>query len=183
MNQKWFLRKHEDGSTFGPVQFEQITRWAAAAQVAPHDTLSNDGQTWTKAPMLPQLGMDWLVELTSEHYYGPTTLGALREFIRLSEIDGETVVINACDGTHRQIREIPELWETAAQPSADENQIEIQLGDPVGPAVAKMSMRLQERIRDLEQTIQEERRALAESQQRYSELERKYQDILLRDLS
>ena len=182
MNQNWFLRKHEDGSTFGPVQFEQITRWAAAAQVAPHDTLSSDGQTWIKAPMHPQLGMDWLVELTSEHYYGPTTLGALREFIRLGEIDGETVVINTCDGIRRQIREMPDLGETA-QPETDENQFQIQLGDPVGPGVAKMSIRFQERIRDLEQTLQEERRALAESRQRYNELERKYQDLLLRDLS
>jgi hypothetical protein len=182
VNQKWFLRKHEDGSTFGPVQFDQITRWAAAAQVAPHDTLSNDGQTWTKAPMLPQLGMDWLVELTSEHYYGPTTLGALREFIRLGEIDGETIVINTCNGTRKQIQEMPDLWETV-QSAVDENQFQIQLGDPVGPTVSKMSVRLQERIRDLEQTLQEERQALAESQQRYSELERKYQDLLLRDLS
>jgi hypothetical protein len=183
VNQKWFLRKHEDGSTFGPVQFDQITRWAAAAQIAPHDTLSSDGQTWIKAPMLPQLGMDWLVELTSEHYYGPTTLGALREFIRLGEIDGEATILNTCDGARRQIREMPELWETATQSEADENQFQIQLGDPVGPAVTKMSIRLQERIRDLEQTIQEGRRALAESQQRYNELERKYQDLLLRDLS
>ncbi len=133
MNQKWFLRKHEDGSTFGPVQFDQITRWAAAAQIAPHDTLSSDGQTWVKAPMVPQLSMDWLVELTSEHYYGPTTLGTLREFIRLGEIDGETVVINSCDGTRRQVREMPDLWETAPS-EADENQFQIQLGDPVGPS-------------------------------------------------
>ena len=182
MNQKWFLRKHEDGRTFGPVQFEQISRWAAAAQIAPHDTLSSDGQTWIKAPMLPQLAMDWLVELTSEHYYGPTTLGALREFIRLGEIYGETVVINSCDGVRRQVREMPDLWEIA-QPQVDKDQIEIQLGDPVGPAVSKMSIRLQERIRDLEQTLQEERRPLAESQQRYNDLERKYQDLLLRDLS
>jgi hypothetical protein len=46
-----------------------------------------------------------------------------------------------------------------------------------------MSNPLQERIRDLEQTLQEERRAHAESQQRYNDLERKYQDLLLRDLS
>ena len=182
VNQKWFLRKHEDGSTFGPVQFDQITRWAAAAQIAPHDTLSSDGQSWVKAPMLPQLGMDWLVELTSEHYYGPTTLGALREFIRLGEIDDETVIINTCDGARRQVREMSDLWETT-QSEADENQFQIQLDDPVGPTVAKMSMHLQERIRNLEQTLQEERRALAETQQRYNELERKYQDLLLRDLS
>ena len=181
MTQKWFLRKYEDGSTFGPVQFDQVARWAAAAQIAPHDTLSSDGQTWIKAPMLTQLGMDWLVELTSEHYYGPTTFGALREFVRLGEIDGETIVINTCDGTRREIREKPDLWESGGVQA--EKQIEIQLGDPVGPGVAKMSFRLQERIRDLEQTLQEERRALAESEQRYAELERKYQDLLLRDLS
>jgi len=93
------------------------------------------------------LSMDWLVELTSEHYYGPTTLGTLREFIRLGEIDGETIVINSCDGTRRQVREMPDLWETAKS-EADENQFQIQLGDPVGPAVAKMSIRLQERIRE-----------------------------------
>ena len=132
--------------------------------------------------MVPQLSMDWLVELTSEHYYGPTTLGTLREFIRLGEIDGETVVINSCDGTRRQVWEMPDLWETAPS-EADENQFQIQLGDPLGPTVAKMSVRLQERIRDLEQPLQDERRALAESQQRYNELERKYQDLLLRDLS
>ena len=182
MNQRWFLRKHEDGSTFGPVQFEQIVRWAAAAQIAPHDMLSSDQQTWMKSSMLPQLGMDWLVEMTDENYYGPTTLGALKEFIRVGEIHGDTFVINTCDGTRRQIREMPDLWETA-QSQTNENQIEIQLGDPVAPGVAKMSMRLQERIRDLEQTLQEERRALAESEQRYAELERKYQDLLLRDLS
>src|SRR5258706_1238117 len=103
MNQKWFLRKHEDGSTFGPVQFDQITRWAAAAQIAPHDTLSSDGQTWVRAPMVPQLSMDWLVGLTSEPYYGPTTFGTLREFILLGRISGETGVVNSPSGTAPQI--------------------------------------------------------------------------------
>jgi len=33
--QLWFLRKHEDGSIFGPLGFEQLARWASSAQVAP----------------------------------------------------------------------------------------------------------------------------------------------------
>src|SRR5216110_2220821 len=110
-NQRWFLRKHEDGSVFGPLSFAQLAQWASTAQVAPHDAISADQLTWVKAPMLPELGMDWLVELTSEQYYGPTTLGAIQEFIRLGEIDGETFVINSCDGTRRQIQQIPELAE------------------------------------------------------------------------
>ena len=179
MNQSWFLRKYEDGSTFGPVRFDQIARWAAAAQIAPHDTLSNDRQTWVKAPMLPQLGMDWLVELTSEHYYGPTTLGALQEFIRLGEIDGETLVINTCNGARCKIQDVPQLSETW-QIDAGDAQTEIQLGDPVGPAVARMSIRLQEQIRDLERSLEEERRALMEAERRYAELKEKYDAVIRR---
>ena len=179
MNQSWFLRKHDDGSTFGPVRFDQIARWASAAQIAPHDTLSNDRYTWVKAPMLPQLGMDWLVELTREHYYGPTTLGALQEFIRLGEIDGETLVINTRNGDSCKIQEMPQLWETG-EADAGNAQTEIQLGDPVGPAVAGMSFRFQEQIRDLEQSLEEERRALAQAERRYAELKEKYDTVIQR---
>jgi hypothetical protein len=179
VNQSWFLRKHEDGSTFGPVRFEQIARWAAAAQIAPHDTLSNDRQSWVKAPMLPQLGMDWLVELTSEHYYGPTTLGALQEFIRLGEIDGETLVINTRNGAHCKIQEMPHLWETG-QADAGDTQTEIQLGDPVAPPLAGMSIALREQIRDLEQSLEGERRALIEAERRYAELKEKYDAAIQR---
>src|SRR6266545_4046948 len=120
--QSWFLRKHEDGSILGPLSFDQLTLWASTAQIAPHDAVSIDQQTWLKAPMLPQLGMDWLVEVTSEHYYGPTTLGALQEFIRLGEISDDTFVINACDGTRRQIQEMRELLETGAQGNKTANK-------------------------------------------------------------
>src|SRR5262249_40311756 len=126
-----------------------------------------------KAPMLPQLGMDWLVGITSEHYYGPTTLGALQEFIRLGEIDGETHVINAFNGARCKIQEMPQLWESGRADAADA-QTEIQLGDPVGPAVSGMSVHLQEQIRDLEQSLEDERRALIEAERRYAELKEKY---------
>jgi hypothetical protein len=179
VNQSWFLRKHEDGSTFGPVRFDQIARWAAAAQIAPHDTLSNDRQTWVKAPMLAQLGMDWLVELTSEHYYGPTTLGALQEFIRLGEIDFETLVINTRNGARCKIQEMPQ-WSETGRADGGDAQTEIQLGDPVGPAVARMSIRLREQIRDLEQSLEEERRALMEAERRYAELKEKYDAVIQR---
>lgn len=176
-NQRWFLRKHEDGSIFGPLSFTQLARWASTAQIAPHDSISTDQLTWIKAPMLPELGMDWLVELTTERYYGPTTLGAIQEFIRLGEIDGETYIINSCDGTRRQIQEIPTLLEMAAEPVADEAEI----GEPEfssEPTASGISIDLQDRIRDLEQSLREERRALEEAEERYRDLERKYRDVM-----
>src|ERR1700756_2179860 len=111
--QTWYLRKHDDGTVFGPISFDQLSQWAYEAQIAPHDAISTDQVTWMKAPMLPQLGMDWLVEVTSERYYGPTTLGAIQEFMRLGEIDAQTYVINSCDGTRRQVQDLPALVETA----------------------------------------------------------------------
>jgi hypothetical protein len=175
-NQTWFLHKHDDGSIFGPLSFDQLASWASTAQIAPHDTLSNDQQNWIKAPMLPQLGMDWLVEVTSEHFYGPTTLGAIQEFIRLGEINEETFIINTCDSTRRQILEMPDLLESL-QPEMASDQIEIESQAVSEPAAARISIRLQERIRDLEQALREERRALIESEQRYAELEHRYNQL------
>ncbi|MEY2480472.1 MAG: hypothetical protein QOI04_1399 [Verrucomicrobiota bacterium] len=164
--QQWFLRKHEGGGVFGPLEFEELARWASAARIAPHDCVSNDQETWTKAPMLPQLGMDWLVEVTTERYYGPTTLGAIQEFIRLGEINGETFVINSCDGTRRQIQEMPELLQSQTVEPTESAAVE--------PAASGMAVDLQDRIRELEQSLREERRALAEAAERYRELEEKF---------
>ncbi|HAF04155.1 MAG TPA: hypothetical protein DIT76_06855 [Spartobacteria bacterium] len=175
-NQSWFLRKHEDGSIFGPLPFEQLALWASTAQIAPHDAVSIDQQTWMKAPMLPQLDMDWLVEVTSEHYYGPTTLGAIQEFIRLGEISAETFVINSCNGARRQIQEMSALLKTARE-NGDAATSEDEPNLANEPAATGISIRLQERVRDLEQSLREERRALMEAEQRYQELERRYQEL------
>ena len=174
--QSWFLRKHEDGTVFGPISFDQLAEWAATAQVAPHDAISSDQLNWIKAPMLPELGMDWLVELTSEQYYGPTTLGAIAEFIRLGEIDGETYVINSCDGARQQLQQIPEFQEIL---SSAYQQLEVspEASDISEPSASGISMDLQDRIRDLEQTLRDERRALEESEERYRELEQRYNQL------
>ena len=176
-NQTWFLRKHEDGSIFGPLSFEQLTLWASTAQIAPHDAVSIDQQTWMKAPMLPQLGMDWLVEVTSEHYYGPTTLGAIQEFIRLGEISAETFLINSCNGARQQIQEMPALLITSRQ-NGDAATSEDEPNLANEPVATGISVRLQERVRDLEQSLGEKRRALMEAEQRCAEMELKYQELL-----
>jgi hypothetical protein len=174
-SQQWYLRKQEDGTIFGPLSFEQLASWASSAQIAPHDTISTDQAAWMKAPMLPDLGMDWLVEVTSERYYGPTTLGAIQEFIYLREIDADTFIINACDGTRRQVRDLPDL-QLPPEPepgteSAEENAV------PSEPAASGISIDLQDRIRDLEQSLTEERRALEDSEDRYRELQRRYDEL------
>ena len=175
--EQWYLRKHEDGSVFGPLSLNQLASWAFSAQIAPHDSLSKDQETWMKAPMLPDLGMDWLVEVTSERYYGPTTLGAVQEFIRLREIDGETFIINACDGTRRRIQDLPYLV-LPPPPEPDEEVSEsAEAEQPNEPAASGISIDLQDRIRDLEQSLREERRASEDLENHYRELQRRYDEV------
>jgi hypothetical protein len=109
--------------------------------------------------------MDSLVEVTSEHLYGPTTVGAIQEFIRLGDINADTFVINSCDGTRRQIRELPALFKMNSTGTKSEAREAAS-----APASAGISIRLQERIRDLEQTLREERRAYAELEEKYNAL-------------
>jgi hypothetical protein len=176
--QEWFLRKHEGGNIFGPLPFDQLARWASSAQVAPHDVVSTDQTTWVKAPMLPELGMDWLVEVTTERYYGPTTLGAIQEFLRLGEINRDTFVINSCDGLRKRINEMALVLPLAV---ADESVPEVvPLETTAAPAATGMSIDVQDRIRDLEQSLREERRALREAEERYRALELKYLELTQR---
>lgn len=172
---QWYLRKFEDGSLFGPINFAQLEHWAASAQIAPHDVISTDQIAWTKAPMLPQLGMDWLVEVTSERYYGPTTLGAIQEFVRLGDIDGDTFIINACNGARSRVQEVPGLLDAPFADSVDED-VDLTRSSKAAPQVAGMAIKMQERIRDLEQSLEEERRAFRDLEQRYRELEQKQHD-------
>ena len=125
--------------------------------------------------MLPELGMDWLVEVTTERYYGPTTLGAIQEFMHLGEIGSDTFVINSCDGVRKRISEMSLVL---PPPIAEEGAAEaLPLEDSVAPVATGMSIDIQDRIRDLEQSLREERRALLEAEERYRALELKYQDL------
>ncbi|CAA9258978.1 MAG: hypothetical protein AVDCRST_MAG42-2618 [uncultured Chthoniobacterales bacterium] len=169
---QWFLRKHEDGSIFGPLTFEQLASWASSAQIAPHDSTSTDQANWTKAPMLPELGMDWIVEITSERLYGPTTLGAIREFMRLGEIGEENFVINACDASRQQVRDLAPLLE--ALPSDGRAEPD----DAAAPTAAWIAVDVNDRIRELEDALREERRNFAELEQHYRDLEQRYNDLV-----
>ena len=165
-----YLLKAEDGEIFGPVNFQQVTAWATAAQVSPLDKISSDQQNWFKAPMVPELGMDWLIELTTEQLYGPTTLGAIQEFLNLGEVNADTTLINARDGTSTAIKDISSLTIPADEPDDEDS--------PAAPGRSGIRSSLQQRIRELEHTLFEERRALESLEERYRKLEGKYVEIV-----
>ncbi len=142
---KWFLMKHDDGTLFGPIGFDVLRQWAVDALISPLDKVSTDGQSWIKAPMVPELQMDYLLELSADSYYGPTTVGAVREFLACGEITAETCVTNCKTGEAKTLREF-QIFTPRVQDPAE--------------ATPNPSLRghLQARLRELEAALLEERR-------------------------
>lgn len=162
--QTWYLMKNDDGTIFGPISFEQLRQWALDAQVSPLDKVSNDEKTWIKAPMVPELEMDYLVEVSPDQFYGPTTVGAVREFLQVGEINGDTPITNCRDGSIKRVREIPELQ---VQETEDTTQ----------PVRTSIRSNLQQRVRDLEEALMEERRAREQAEHLVARLEARLADI------
>lgn len=161
---KWFLLKNDDGALFGPITFAQLREWAMDAQVSPLDKVSKDERNWVKAPMVPELAMDYLVEVSPDQFYGPTTIGAVREFLMVGEINQDTPVTNCRDGAVMRVRDIPEL-------EIIETQSESR------PVRTSIRVNLQQRIRDLEEALMEERRAREQAEHLLEKLEAKLADI------
>jgi peptidoglycan hydrolase-like protein with peptidoglycan-binding domain len=163
--QTWYLMKNDDGTIFGPISFELLQQWSLDAQISPLDKVSNDEKNWMKAPMIPELQMDFLIEVSPDQFYGPTTLGAVREFLQAGEINADTPVTNCRDGSVRLVKDVPEL-----QPSPDDEEI-------MQPVRTSIRINLQQRVRDLEEALMEERRAREQAEHLVEKLEAKLADI------
>ena len=164
---KWFLRKHEDGEVFGPVDFAKLREWARAAQVSPLDMVSDDRTNWVKSPMLQELHMDYLIQLGDESFYGPTTEEAVQEFLRLGEIHPDTVLINCCTGAEMVLREAG-FFQGSPPP--------MEAIAPGEPGRRTIRQNLQQRIRELELLLVEKRQQLEMAEVRIRQLERRLQD-------
>jgi hypothetical protein len=166
----WHLRKHDDGSIHGPVTLEQLRDWSLAAKISPLDKVSDDGEsTWLRAPMIPDLHMDWLVEVSSDYLYGPTTFGTVQEFLAAEEIGEETFILNCLDGRRAQIKDMPAFRKRSGgdqSPGKGTNR----LSESDAPGDSEQGKRMVQ----LENMLVQQRRALEESELRYQRLRVKY---------
>ena len=126
------------------------------------DRVSSDQNNWMKAPMLPELQMDFIVEVGEDQYYGPTTLGAIAEFVGAGEINADTSVTNCKDRTQMRVRDIlpPALLHPAPAPDI-----------AISPRPSSIRLNLQQRIRELETALLDERRARETAEMMVSKLE------------
>jgi len=166
----WYLKKHDDGVVHGPATIDQLRDWSLTAKVSPLDRVSNDEKkTWRRAPLIPELHMDWLVEVNTDYLYGPTTFGAVQEFIAAGEIDGATVVINCKEGTKARIREMPVFNNS---PRRKPTSTQVLLEQEQEEEQAEINRK---KILKLERVILELRLALNDAEMRYHKLAERYE--------
>jgi hypothetical protein len=108
--------------------------------------------------------MDYLVEVSPDQYYGPTTFGAIREFLQMGEINGETQITNCKDGSITALKNIPEL-----QVGQDDEEAK--------PVRTSIRFNLQQRIRELEEALMDERRSREDAEHHLARLEAKLEEI------
>jgi hypothetical protein len=173
-SEDWFLRKHDSGEVFGPVPFEKIREWAHSAQVNAQDMLSTDQIIWTKAPMIAETEMDWLIVVGENVLYGPTTAEALFEFERLGEITVATTLINCTTGERTTLGETPFYrgLQVAVEEQTPMDTLVIQPGRSPGLRIS-----LQQRIRELENALLDKGRKLTDAEETIARLEAKIREL------
>ena len=113
--------------------------------------------------MIPELEMDWLVQLDENLFYGPTTSGAVLEFLTLGEIGPKTAVVNCKDSTESLLEEC----EFYPEAEPEESGVLLQ------PSKGSLRSNLQKRIRELEANLLEKQRKLLFAEDTIRRLERR----------
>jgi hypothetical protein len=173
--ENWFLRKHDSGEVFGPVPFDKIREWAHSAKVNPQDMLSTDQIIWTKAPMIPETEMDWLIVVGENLLYGPTTAEALLEFERLGEIDAGTTLINCTTGGSSTLGEAPFYRTVQTGLHLEETPADALMALAQQPGSLRAN--LQQRILELENALLDKNRKLLDAEETIGRLEAKIREL------
>lgn len=95
-NAEYYVRG-ADGKVFGPVDMATLVEWAGDSRIEPTTSVSRDQAAWIAAPLMPELGMTWLVETAPGTFYGPFSrsvvdglmeAGTIPRDTRLYELEG-----------------------------------------------------------------------------------------------
>ncbi|GEM_PF-5120217 len=80
LTMSWFV-KSDDGSVYGPVAINEIVDWATQCRIGPGYALSEDKKIWRTVDQIPELKMEWSVELLDGSSYGPLHILAISDLI------------------------------------------------------------------------------------------------------
>ena len=169
----WHLLKASDKEIFGPTDLETLRGWASEAKISPLDKISSDDRlSWQRAPMIPELQMDLLVQMPDNYLYGPTNVATIQEFLATGEIDENVTIINCLDNTEKRLADLSWFQASPQQVrSAATTFVGTQWPDDKKlPGEASQ----QSRIGTLERQVMELQRVVDEWQQAYHRMRQQF---------
>lgn len=66
----WYVRL-EDGKAYGPADIASLISWAEDGRIGPEAFVSQDRKSWRPILSMPELEMNWLVEVAPGDVFGP----------------------------------------------------------------------------------------------------------------
>ena len=178
---EWFVLKWADKEVFGPTSLETLRGWASEAKISPLDKLSSDDkESWVRAPMVTELQMDWLIEMSDNYLYGPTNVGTIQEFLATGEIDENVTLINCLEGTEHRLSDTAFYQASPHQVrGSDTSFVGTQWPDAARTESGDASQR--QRTALLEKQVMELQRSVDEWEQAYESLRQQYIEATGRD--
>jgi len=169
----WHLLKASNNEIFGPTDLETLRGWAADAKISPLDKISSDNRmSWQRAPMIPELQMDLLVQMPDNYLYGPTNVATIQEFLATGEIDENVTIIDCRDNRESRLADLS--W-FPASPQHVRSSSTTFVGtqwpdDKRAPGDASQ----QSRLVSLERQVMELQRVVDEWQHAYKSLQQQF---------
>ena len=127
----WYLALDRD-TVFGPVSLGRLCEWAADCRIGPDHRVSRDKQDWRRAKDVPELRMEWTIELADGTRYGPLNAAAVAHLVGDGAADKDAEIVNA--GTGKSIKASQLTAQKAARPKSGRRHGEGAQGAPRGSA-------------------------------------------------
>ncbi len=181
MTNEWHLLKAADRVVHGPVSLDQLRSWAAEAKISPLDKVSQDGrQSWVRAPMIPELQMDWLIEMADNYLYGPTSVGTIQEFLARGEIDEHVMLINCAEATTGRLADQP-FYQVSPHQVRSAETVFHGTEMPENSDVSDTITMLKQRVHWLEKQVMELQRDLGTAHEYAAQLRSQFTEVTGRE--
>ncbi|MFO7871546.1 MAG: hypothetical protein R6V03_08970 [Kiritimatiellia bacterium] len=130
---EWHL-KLDDGTVYGPVPLCDLRSWAEDCRIGPQHEVSPDKKKWFPASQVPELRMDWMVEIDKDNSYGPLNLLAVANLLDDGTITPETEVSHKTGDTTLRAEatrasQVTELAESREHIAAEVKALKQSLAD------------------------------------------------------
>ncbi|MFC1461061.1 hypothetical protein ACFLQR_00900 [Verrucomicrobiota bacterium] len=98
--------KLSNGVVYGPVELGELREWAEECRLTPGDQVSSDAVHWVNAETLPELAMQWMVEMASGEIFGPVNLHAIVGFVHSHLVIPNSRLVNRVTGEKSTVADL-----------------------------------------------------------------------------